>query len=199
MKILFIGAHPDDIEPGAGGLLTKMKTESECMVVVFSDCEEQEGNQGITEEFKRSMETLGVDNFRLLDLPNTRMPEHENRIRGELEKLRDEFKPDILVTHSVNNTHQDHKIIADACVRVFREGTIFMYEELKSTPKFVPNLVVSITREQLDSKIKALECYKTQSRRYYFDMDYVRSLAKVRGKRVNKEFAEAFEIYQYVW
>jgi len=199
MKILFIGAHPDDVESGAGGFLTKMKEHAERMVLVLSDCEEQKGNEGITEEFENSMKTLGVDKFTLLNLPNTGMPEKQTELRTELERVRDSFRPDIVVTHNINNTHQDHKTIAEACIRIFRDCSIFMYEDLKSTPKFVPNLIVSLSRDQLDKKIRALECYKTQFRRYYFDMDYVRSLAKVRGKQANKDFAEAFEIYQYVW
>ncbi len=200
MKILLIGAHPDDVEIGAGGFIAKMNTpENELMVVACSNCEEQEGNHGITEEFRNSMKTLGIENFRMLDFPNTRMPEKASDIRIEMEKLKQSFNPDLVVTHNINNTHQDHKTIAEVCIRVFREKSIFMFEELRSTPKFVHNLIVPLEKEHLEKKIMALECYKTQFRRYYFSMDYVRSLAGVRGKVVNREFAEAFEIYQHVW
>jgi len=201
MRILCVGAHPDDVETGAGGFITKMKKdcENKLMVVVFSNCEEQKGNEGIAEEFNKSMQTFGIDNFRLLDFPNTRLPEHAAEIRTELEKIRDGFSPSMVVTHNMNSTHQDHKTLAEACIRVFRDSSILMYEELKSTPKFVPNMFISLAPEEIENKVKALECYKSQFRRYYFNMDYVRSLAHVRGKPIRKDFAEAFEVYQYVW
>jgi len=199
MRILFIGAHPDDIESGAGGFIARSRGKNEMMAVVFSNCEEQTGNEGITEEFKDSMQILGIENFKLFDFPNTRLPENEEAMRNALEKIRNSFKPELVVTHNINNTHQDHKAVAEASIRVFRHSSVFMYEDLKSTPKFVPNVIVPLTNEQLESKLKALECYKTQTRRYYFDMDYIRSIARVRGKLINRDFGEAFEIYQYVW
>jgi LmbE family N-acetylglucosaminyl deacetylase len=195
MKVLFLGAHPDDVELGAAGLLAKLQPENEVKVIVFSDCEEQPGNQGITKELEKSMEAMEVRSYTLLDMANTRFPENAEKVRKILEKERDSWKPDAVVVHSINSIHQDHRTLAEECVRVFRNQSILMYEDIKSTPKFQPNLVVSLTKEQMEKKIRALNCYKTQLRHYYFDIDFIRSLAKVRGKLMNLEYGEAFEVW----
>lgn len=200
-SVLFLGAHPDDIEFGASGFLLKISKRMRCFVLVMSDCEEQPGNKGITQEFKRSMETMGIErkNHALLDIPNTKFPENTERIRKSLEEYRERWEPDIVVTHCLENTHQDHKTLTEEALRVFRNCSILMYEDAKSTPGFAPNLIIGLNREELDKKIEVLECYKTQFRRYYFDMDYVRSLAKVRGKQMNLEYGEGFKVHQFVW
>jgi len=200
MRVMFLGAHPDDIESGAAGLIMRMSSKAEISLLVFSDCEEQPGNRGITKEFEESMKVLGIDkeNFKLLDFPNTKFPQNQERIRDTLEKYGKEWKPDVIVTHSILNTHQDHKTLTEEALRVFRNKSIIMYEDLKSTPDFVPNLILSLTREQFEEKLGVLRCYKTQARRYYFDPDYITSLAKVRGKQMGVEFGEAFHIHRFI-
>ncbi len=201
MKIMFLGAHPDDIELGAAGLLVRLKDKNEIKLLVFSDCEEQPGNQGITKEFEKSMEALGIgkEHYRLLNIPNTKFPENAEKIRGILEEERENWKPDIIVVHSINNIHQDHKTLAEEAVRIFRNQSIIMYEDVKSTPRFQPVAFVSLTEEQLEKKIRSLECYETQKRRYYFDMEFIRALAKVRGKQMGFDFAEGFEVYRFAY
>lgn len=198
-RVLFLGAHPDDFESGAAGFFLKVKPKIDYTYLVFSPCTDQPGQENTREEFTCSMKTLGIEEgkFKLFDFPNTGFPDKAAEIRETLEKVRDEWKPDIILTHHINNLHQDHKCITEQVLRVFKTHSILMYEDLKSTPHFIPNLVVSLTKEQLDHKIKTLECYKSQFRRYYHDMDYVRALARVRGKLINKEFGEGFYIYQY--
>jgi LmbE family N-acetylglucosaminyl deacetylase len=200
-RILFLGAHPDDFETGAGGLFAKLSGGIEYFHIVFSDCTDQPGNENSVQEFNDSMKALGLEKgkFRICDVPNTKYPENAARIREILEEAREKFRPDAIVTHDVKNVHQDHKCVTEQAFRVFKTQSIIMYEDLKSTPLFTPNLFVALTREQLERKIKALECYKSQFRRYYHDMEYVRAMARVRGKRIDAEFGEAFNIYQYAY
>jgi len=199
-RVLFISAHPDDFEFGAGGTFLKLKEAgAQCFSLVMSDCSEQKGNEGIVREFHESIKALGLTQgeFRLLNLPNTRLPESEAKIREEMEKLRDGLKPDVIFTHDLDNLHQDHKSVAEQALRVFKTQSILFYQDIKSTPHFMPNFFAEITKEQLERKLKALECYKTQFRRYYHDMEFVKAIARVHGKRINAEFAEAFRACQY--
>lgn len=200
-RILFLGAHADDFESGAGGLFLKLAGKADCFHIAFSACLEQPGNENCLEEFHESMKTLGMakDKFGLFDIPNTKYPENAAKIREILEECKRNFKPDVIVTHDMKNVHQDHKCVTEQVLRVFKTQSILMYEDLKSTPHFTPNLVVALTKEQLERKIKALECYKSQFRRYYHDMEYVKAIARVRGKRINAEFGEGFNIYQYAY
>lgn len=197
-RILFLGAHPDDFEAGAGGFFIKMKDRIDYFHLAFADCTNV--NQKSPEEFRSSMRVLGMekDKCELLMFPNTKLPQLDEKIRKALEKYRDEWKPDIVFTHYINNTNQDHKTVTEQVLRVFKTQSIIMYEDLIATPRFIPNLIVSLTKEQLGKKIKVLEtCYSTQLSRFYHDMEYVRALARVRGKRIGSEFGEGFYIYQY--
>jgi len=197
-RILFLSAHPDDFEAGAGGFFLKAKASGkECFNLVFSECSEQKGNEGIVQEFHESMKLLGIEKFQLLDFPNTKLPENAAGIREAMERVREEFKPDTVLTHDIDNLHQDHKCVAEQAMRVFKTQSVLFYQDMKSTPHFSPNVFSELTKEQLEKKIKALECYRTQFRRYYHDMEFVRALARVHGKRVNAEFAEAFRACQY--
>jgi LmbE family N-acetylglucosaminyl deacetylase len=200
-RILFLGAHADDFEAGAGGLFLKTLGKADHFHIAFSACTEQPGNENCLQEFQESMKALGLEksSFKLFDMPNTRYPENAAKIREILEECREKFRPDIVVTHHIKNLHQDHKCMTEQVLRVFKTHSILMYEDLKSTPDFNPNLIVSLTKEQIERKIKALECYKSQFRRYYHDMEYVKAIARVRGKRVNSEFGEGFYIYQYAY
>jgi len=197
IKILLLGAHPDDIESTASSFLIKRKN-IEPYVLVFSDCEEQPGNKGITEEFEESMSILKVKNYKLLDIPNTKFPAYCEEIRSILESYKEKLMPDIVVTHEINNLHQDHKTLAEESIRVFRTHSIIMYEGLKSTPFFSPNLFIILTEEELEKKMEALKCYKTQYRRYYYDFEFIRALAMVRGKQIGAKYAEGFRIYQFI-
>jgi LmbE family N-acetylglucosaminyl deacetylase len=199
MNILFVGAHVDDVEMGASGLLLKMKDKANCRVIVFSDCEEQAGNEGITKEFNRAMSALGVKEAKIIGFPNTKLPENASAVRKALEEEKRTFNPDVIVTHDVATLHQDHKTVAEECLRVFRNNSILMYEDIKSVEHFTPNLIVSLTREQLEKKMDVLKCYETQFRRYYYDLETLKSLARVRGKQMNVEFGEAFKVHRFVF
>ncbi len=198
-KILFLGAHADDFEAGAGGLFLKLLGKAEHLHIAFSACLEQPGNENCLQEFQESMRSLGLEKarFRLFDLPNTKYPENAAKIREILEEYREKFKPDIVVTHHIKNLHQDHKCVTEQALRVFKTHSVLFYQDMKSTPHFMPNMFAQLAEEQLEKKIKALECYKTQLRRYYHDMEFVRAMARVHGKRINAEFAEGFRAYQY--
>lgn len=203
MKALFLGSHPDDIEAGAGGLLVKMVEKlggDNCYCLVFATTVEQPGNEKILDELREAMGHLGLPeaNWRVAGIPNTRFPENSQRIRNSLEEMRDKWNPDLVVTHYLGNTHQDHRCLAEQTIRVFRAHTILMYEDLKSTPHFVPNMVVSLTRDELERKVRLLESYRSQFRRHYHDMDYVRSIARMRGRRLDLSWGEAYHVYQMV-
>lgn len=204
-RILFLSAHPDDFESGVGGFFARLKErasknpETDYFNLVFSECSEQKGNENIVSEFQKSMKTLGFEKgkFKLMNFANTKLPENAAGIRHAMEKVRDEFRPDAVFTHEIENLHQDHKCVTEQALRAFKTQSILMYQDMKSTPHFIPNMFISLTKEQLERKIQALECYKSQFRRYYHDMEFVRAMARVFGKRINAEFAEGFRAYQY--
>jgi len=203
IRILYVGAHPDDIELGAAGSIIKDNTHSSVVkqyVATFSKCGENSGlgftAEELVSDMKNSMKVVGIpwENVTMFDLPNTRLPEYEYEIRRSLERLRDMYQPNVVYFPSEHDLHQDHISIAYACMRAFRgEEELRCYEIDSTTNRFNPNLYINI-REQMDNKVEALMCYSTQlAPRNYYE-GYWRAKALLRGQKVGLQYAEAYEI-----
>lgn len=194
-RILFIGPHPDDVELGCGGFIAKNKTAS-LYYAVMCPCLEIPENKNILEELKNSIETLGIpeSNLTLGNLPLRLLHDHRSEVREELLKLKKTVKPHIVFCPSILDVHQDHEVLAVETFRLFRDVSIFNYEVGRSILHLKPNLYVHLTEEQLETKVKALMCYKSQQRRFYFKPEVFRSLATIRGVQCGAQYAEAFEV-----
>jgi len=194
-----VGAHPDDIETGSAGfLIQSLRKGIDCYVLVFSDCEDRPGNHGISKEFEKSMSALSVQQNVLQHIPTTQFPNHHNSIRQCLEKYKEEYRPELIVTLSLNSIHQDHATVARECERVFRYQSVISYEDFKSTPRFNPNLYVPLSKEDLQRKVEIAMLYKTQHRRFYFNAENVEALARFRGVVAGVPFAEAYEVIRLI-
>ncbi len=204
MKVLALGAHPDDIELGCGGTLARLAREgAEVHSAIFTRCEDEtpEDPEIRFRECQAAAAALEIKRVRIFDFPNRELPEHRHRIMTELEKLQETIKPDIVFTPFAEDPHQDHETIARAAIRAFRRReTILQFEILRyGSHSFTPSLFIEIT-ETLDTKIAALRLYKSQfARRAYFDEESFRSLARTRGAQSGYEYAEGFVIYKMFW
>jgi len=208
-KILAIGAHPDDCELGCGGFLAKCIDQGhEVHYAVLSPCRKNKVTDHPPEtrvnEAKEATLVLGIkkENVTFLDFEDTMLPIHAHEIRVALDKIRAETLPELILCPSLKDTHQDHATVGIETLRTFRSGEfIFAYEVLRhGSYLFDPNLFVDIT-EYMDTKLRALMCYKTQLGRSYFTPKSFRALAATRGaqagygyKPETYQYAEAFEI-----
>lgn len=202
-KILFIGAHPDDIELGCGALISHIIDQSEITCITLSD---NQGNpllknlDNLVEEHYSSMALLGVprDNilmgmFDALSFQNVRQ-----EILEYLNELKRIFKPDIVFVHSQADIHQDHNILTNEVLRAFRDTTLLGFEVLRSSYRFVPSLFFEVTEKDVDCKIKALAKYNTYASKYYFDPNIIRSRLILHGGLIARPFAEGFDIFRVI-
>ena len=202
-RVLYVGAHPDDIEIGSAGSIIKSNTQSQSIkqaATTFSKCETNSGLDFTAEELmtdmQASMKVMGIpwENVSTFNFPNTRLPEFTYEIRTTLEQIRDTYHPNVVYLPSEHDTHQDHVAVAHACKRAFRGSEeLRCYEVGATTREFRPNLYVDIT-EQMDKKVEALMCYSTQLERQRFSDIYWRARATLRGYSVGFRYVEAFEI-----
>jgi LmbE family N-acetylglucosaminyl deacetylase len=161
--VIVFGAHPDDIELGCGGTLTRMRAELgerlKLWYVMFS-CGTGDGRLPVEDERGReardAARALGVpdEQCRVFAWPITFFPEFGGEIKKEMVKLRDEIGDSSIThifTHHTNDLHQDHRIIAENTWRTFRNHLILEYE----IPKYEsdlgkPNLFVDLGGENED-------------------------------------------------
>jgi len=203
--VLAIGAHPDDIELGCGGTLTKIRNMGgEIHCVVMTRCEDESSDVNKNHrvgEFQEASRIVGAKTATAYDFPNRELPAHSIKMMDVLEVLQEELNPELVLIPWTEDSHQDHSAVALAAIRSFRrKETLVQYEILRhGSHTFTPNLFVDIT-EHLETKLRALDCYITQKeRRAYFDRESFIGLARTRGAQVGFEYAEGFVSYKILW
>ena len=201
MVILALSPHTDDVELCAGGTVARFVAEGMSICVAAFGTGDA-GSGANSDEYTAAMRILGVTDFRLLDqFPACHYPDHRQAILAQLEVLRNEIHPDLVLCPSVNDNHQDHATVTRETVRAFKYyASILAYEapwNFVAEP-FRPSYFVKLEQWHLDAKMDALECYVSQSERAYWDMDFIRGQALVHGMRVQVRYAEAFEVVRWI-
>ena len=177
-RVLFLGAHPDDIEIGCGALIHNIVNKTEILCVTLSDNQKNPDLIKVKNEHLNSMKVLGVPEDKIVFGPFvTRVfPDARQEILEYFLKLRKEFKPDLIFTHSKQDVHQDHNTMTDEALRAFRGITVLGFDVVRSSYGFFPHFLVEVTEEDVNKKIEALSQYDTYKDRYYFNAELTRSI-----------------------
>jgi len=198
--VLFLGAHPDDIELGCGALLHNIVHKTEVLCVTLSDNQKNPDLQNVKNEHLESMTVLGVPREKVfLGRFTTRVfPDSRQEILEYFLELRKDFKPDLIFTHSKQDVHQDHNTMTDEALRAFRGITVLGFDVVRSSYGFFPHFLVEVTDEDVNKKIEALSKYETYRDRYYFNSELTRSIMVRHGALAERPFAEGFDILRIV-
>ena len=199
-RVLFLGAHPDDIELGCGALLHHIAKHTDILCVTLSDNQKNPDLQNVKNEHHESMAVLGVPEEKIILGPFTTRVFHDSRqeILEYFLKLRREFHPDLIFVHSKQDVHQDHLTMTDEALRAFRGITVLGFDVVRSSYGFFPHFLVEVTEEDVQKKIEALSKYETYRDRYYFNSDLTRSIMVRHGALAERPFAEGFDILRIV-
>jgi LmbE family N-acetylglucosaminyl deacetylase len=205
-KYLFIGAHPDDIELGAGATIAKATQASiECHALVFSDCHETlnhaiDDQKKLILESQRALVVLGLEprnihflNFQVRNFASVR----QEILQHLIDKSRSEGYSRVYVPAS-SDMHQDHGVINVESMRAFKFCTLLGYElpwnGYKSDLRYFNILNIKHTH----LKKLALQEFQSQHKRFYFDEEKIEVGLKFRGLQINSEYAEAFEVLRWI-
>jgi LmbE family N-acetylglucosaminyl deacetylase len=200
-NVIVFGAHPDDFEVGCSGTILKYLKDINLKIYVMSDRYEDGKIRNLKEKDK-SFKILGLTKIpcKVYDIPTRIFHDHRSKIRNILYDIATKTDVDVVFTPPIHDIHQDHIVLADEVLRLFREKTVFGYEVIRSGYDFMPNLHVKLSKKIVDLKIEASQSYKSQwsttkSGGYYFSKDVMKGLMRARGAQFGLEYAEAFEIY----
>jgi len=197
--VLAVGAHPDDIELGCGGTLYKAVQAGTGVIALFMSKGGKTTDAKVRiRESTEAMQVLGVQKIFFENFPDTEIPDSFEAINC-LEQYANKYKPDIVLTHSVNDTHQDHRTVGWLAMSSFRNvPKILAFETPRVRPAaFLPTYFVNITG-CVDKKWEALRCHVSQKAKRYLAYESTVNLASFRGSQVGVEAAEAFEVVKYV-
>jgi LmbE family N-acetylglucosaminyl deacetylase len=199
-RVLFLGAHPDDIELGCGALLHHIVRETDILCVTLSDNQKNPDLKNVKEEHYVSMAVLGVPKEKIVFGPFTTrvFPDSRQEILEYFLKLRRDFQPDLIFVHSRQDIHQDHTTMTDEALRAFRGITVLGFDVVRSSYGFFPHFLVEVTAEDVTKKIEALSQYETYRDRYYFNAELTRSIMVRHGALAECPFAEGFDILRIV-
>ena len=199
-RVLFVGAHPDDIELGAGALIAHIVSKTEILCVTLSDNKKNPDLPHVAEEHRRSMKILGVPDANVIvgQFETRRFPQARQEILEYLFQLNRTFHPEIVFTHTKADIHQDHGTVTEETLRAFRGTTVLGFDVIRSSYGFFPNFLVEVTEADLDKKLAALAEYDTYSTKYYFDPSITRSTLVRNGALAERPFAEGFDILRIV-
>jgi LmbE family N-acetylglucosaminyl deacetylase len=199
-RVLFLGAHPDDIEIGCGALIHHIVEQTDILCVTLSDNQKNPDLKNVKDEHLKSMKVLGVPDNKVIFGPFTTrvFPDARQEILEYFLKLRREFQPDLIFVHSKQDVHQDHLTMTDEALRAFRGITVLGFDVVRSSYGFFPHFLVEVDEEDVNKKIEALSQYETYRDRYYFNSELTRSIMVRHGALAEIPFAEGFDILRIV-
>ena len=195
-RILCLGAHADDIEIGCGGTLLRLLAEAQREVhwVVFSGTSDRaEEARASAKSFLRDASKCSVE---LHDFPDGHFPQHYGELKKQMAALASGYQPDLVLTHRLEDRHQDHRTLSELTWNHFRRQAIWEYE----IPKYegdltTPNLYVDLTESTCLKKIDLIAThFATQRCKEWFDRETFWSLLRLRGIESHRRsgFAEGF-------
>jgi len=199
-RVLFLGAHPDDIELGCGALLHQIVDKTEVLCVTLSDNQKNPDLQNVKDEHLKSMAVLGVPAEKVVFGPFTTrvFPDSRQEILEYFLKLRRDFQPDLIFVHSERDIHQDHNTMTDEALRAFRGITVLGFDVVRYSYGFFPHFLAEVSEESVNKKIEALSQYETYRDKYYFNSELTRSIMVRHGALAEIPFAEGFDILRIV-
>jgi LmbE family N-acetylglucosaminyl deacetylase len=194
LAVLAIGAHPDDIEIGAGGTLLSLAASHPGLTVTYvvltGSPERQLEAQAAAAAFTPGAELT----ITLHDLPEGRLPAAWAEAKDVLEGVASGCRPDLILAPGAGDAHQDHAAIGQIVPTVFRDQLCLSYE----IPKWDgdlgrPSYYVPMTAETARRKVELLhKCYPSQHSRDWWDDEVFLGLARLRGMECRARYAEAF-------
>jgi len=204
MIVLVLSPHTDDGELAAGGTIARLAREgNEIIYVAFSYCEDTIPDNLpasiLKDECKKALAVLGVSKTIFLNFKVREFLAVRQKILDTMVRLKKDIGPSLVLSPSSFDTHQDHQVIYNECVRAFKKSaSIWGMEHPLNNLSFRTDIFVTLTREDLNKKITALKFYKSQESRPYFEEGYIKSVVRMHGMNVNTEFAEVFECIRLV-
>jgi LmbE family N-acetylglucosaminyl deacetylase len=199
-SVVLLGAHPDDIEIAAGGLMLTLA----------------EANPGLRSHYvlltgtpERAAEARNAAaaflpgarlTFDLHDLPDGRLPGRWTEVKEAIEAAAATVRPDLVLAPWAGDAHQDHRTVAELVPTAFRDALVLNYE----IPKWDgdlgrPSVYLPLDVETARRKVELLNAsFPSQKGHDWWDEEVFLGLARLRGMECRSRYAEAYHCHKLV-
>jgi len=205
-RVLFIGAHPDDIEFYCAGLVfTLRKRGGEVTFAIAT--RGGKGRQGAAKARLESLRsrhqldsarTLGGVHVVLYDYPDKDLPSHVEAFASDLKTLIVKLKPDVVLSwdpDSIYNPHLDHQAAASAA----KIATDSLGSKVCCYGTREPNLWFGFGDDVFRVKLRSIRAHRTEVP-WFFYLFARRFLTKKdtgEGARIGSKFAEVYRCVEW--
>lgn len=161
MRILAIGAHPDDLEIFCYGLLAAFKARGDelCLAVATDGAAGTVAGQDDSLAKRRAEETttalLKLGAPELLGLPDGALATVANGRKVIAEHIR-RVAPDLIVTHDPTDYHTDHRVLSSLITELAGFSCAVLYADTLMGVGFTPQFYVDITAWQAEKQAAIL-------------------------------------------
>lgn len=195
VNILAIGAHPDDIEFGCGGSLIKYTRKGHRLSLLVMTGGGLGGPADVRmAEQTASRRILNAEEIFWGGFEDTHLTVGIDLIR-KIEQVIETVKPEFIFCNFPDDTHQDHRHLAQAIMSATRYIRNVLFYEGPTTQNFNPQVYVDIA-DTLDAKLEALRAHRSQVMKTNIEdlsiIEVARSSANFRGIQGRVKYAEAF-------
>jgi len=194
MRLLGIGAHPDDIEFGCGGALHGFARAGASIHFYVATCGEVGGDPETRQKEQKRVARDLKASLAWGHFEDTRIPINRALIES-IESQIQRVKPDMVFTHWRHDTHQDHRAVSEAVITASRGIANVLFFEGPTTHDFSPSVFMDISRE-LPAKLKLLRLHASQVHKTNVPnlsiLEIARSTAVFRGYQYRVKCAEGF-------
>jgi len=193
-KVLAFGAHPDDLEVGAGGLLARLASEGDSVMMAVVSIPNQADKRRA--EARAGAGVLRAELRILFDDGPTRVediPMHE--LVRRFDHVIGDFRPDLVITHSANDLHWDHSLVNRATVSALRRTpcdllAFLSSPEMNAQSRAIGQCFADIT-DTIETKLRAIGAHTSQVPK--LDLESSRDLARAMGRISGYQYAESYE------
>ena len=197
MKILAIGAHPDDIEIFMYGFIAACKKRGDEIILGVAT-DGAAGSIEINNDLKDVREKeaiLGLaklGNPSFLGLEDGNLSESINASKIIKDFINDN-KPDLVVTHAPNDYHPDHRSLSNFTTNSVGFKCPVIFAETLMGINFNPEIYVDIT-EFFKAKKNAILCHQSQNPQMF--LEAVELINRFRSAQCNAPSQNYAEVYK---
>lgn len=193
--VLAIGAHPDDVEIGCGGALSRHRAEGDKINILTLTQGELGGDPGVRKRESEAAAKIQGATLYWGHFKDVQISGGVETIQ-HIEKILQEVKPTHVYTHSIFDTHRDHRNVHHAVISACRGiHNIFCFQSPSTSVEFKPNLFIEIFEEDLQQKLRAVAAFESQAKiRPYMKEDMLKATVRYWGRFCHYALAEPVEV-----